>query len=298
MHVSDLFIYPLKSARGIALSSSAVSVFGLVGDRRAMIVDPSGHFITQRELQLLARVEVQPWPTFLRFRMHGSADIDVPPPSPDRRMDVTVWKSIVNAAVADDQTNHALSDLLGREVRLVFFDDAARRNANAEWAGDSTQLAFADGYQILVTTTGSLKALNANLAAHGEGSVSMDRFRPNIVIDCDDEWPEDCWSAIEVGGIRLDLVKPCSRCIMTTQDQLTGSREGPDPMPAMGRIRMSADRRVPGPLFGWNAVPRNQGEIRVGDAVTVIERRAEGWPLKVRDIRASSSAAIFPPTRG
>src|ERR1700751_2375446 len=111
--------------------------------------------------------------------MHGSADIDVQPPSPDRRMDVTVWKSIVNAAVADDETNHALSDLLGREVRLVFFDDAACRNASAQWAGVGTQVALADGYQILVTTTGSLKALNANLAAHGEGSVSMDRFRPN-----------------------------------------------------------------------------------------------------------------------
>jgi uncharacterized protein YcbX len=286
MHVSDLFIYPLKSARGIALQSSTVSVFGLAGDRRAMIVDPSGHFISQRELQVLARVEAQPWPTFLRLEIQGSACIDVPPPSPDRRMDVTVWKSVVNAAVADDDTNHALSDLLGRDVRLVFFDVAARRYANAEWAGEGTQVAFADGYQILVTTTGSLKALNANLAAHGEGSVGMDRFRPNIVIECNEEWPEDRWSAIEVSGIRLDLVKPCSRCIVTTQDQLTGSRDVPDPLPAMGRIRMSADRRVPGPLFGWNAVPRNQGEIRIGDAVTVIERRTEGWPMKVRNARA------------
>ena len=286
MHVSDLFIYPLKSARGIALQSSTVSVFGLAGDRRAMIVDPSGHFISQRELQVLALVEAQPWPTFLRLGIQGSACIDVPPPSPDRRMDVTVWKSVVNAAVADDDTNHALSDLLGRDVRLVFFDVAARRYANAEWAGEGTQVAFADGYQILVTTTGSLKALNANLAAHGEGSVGMDRFRPNIVIECNEEWPEDRWSAIEVSGIRLDLVKPCSRCIVTTQDQLTGSRDVPDPLPAMGRIRMSADRRVPGPLFGWNAVPRNQGEIRIGDAVTVIERRTEGWPMKVRNARA------------
>jgi uncharacterized protein YcbX len=282
MRVSDLFIYPLKSARGIALPSATVNAFGLAGDRRAMIVDPSGHFITQRELQDLARIDVQPWPRFLRLKMEGRPDIDVPPPSAERRMDVAIWKSTVSAAVADEAANRELSGWLGREVRLVFFDGAARRVASVEWAGDGTPVAFADGYQILVTTTGSLKALNANLAAHGEGAVRMDRFRPNVVIDCDEEWPEDRWAAIEVGGIRLDLVKPCSRCIMTTQDQLTGSRDVPDPMPAMGRIRMSGDRRVVGPLFGWNAVPRDDGEIRIGDAVTVIEHRPEGWPLKVR----------------
>ncbi len=282
MQVSDLFIYPLKSARGIAIPSAGIDAFGLLGDRRAMIVDPSGHFITQRELPALAGVVVQPWPKWLRLKMAGKADIDVPPPEPGRRMDVAVWKSIVSAAVADERCNAALSEWLGREVRLVFFDDLSRRTASAEWAGSDTPVTFTDGYQILVTTTGSLKALNADLAAHGEGSVGMERFRPNIVVDCDEAWPEDHWAAIEIGGIRLDLVKPCARCIMTTQDQSTGSRDVPNPMPAMGRIRMSSDRRVPGPLFCWNAVPRGEGTVSIGDAVTVIENRPEGWSFKKR----------------
>jgi hypothetical protein len=111
----------------------------------------------------------------------------------------------------------------------------------------------------------------------------MERFRPNIVIDCDEAWPEDRWAAIEIGGIRLDLVKPCARCIMTTQDQVSGSRDVPNPMPAMGRIRMSADRRVPGPLFGWNAVPRGEGTVSIGDSVTVVEGRPEGWAFKIRN---------------
>ncbi len=282
MRVSDLFIYPLKSARGIAIPSAAIDAFGLAGDRRAMLVDPSGNFITQRELQALARIDIQPAPSYLRLRMEGKADIIVPPPHPDNRMDIIVWKSAVNASVADEETNKALSAWLDREVRMVFFDRLAKRIANPEWAGEDTPVTFADGYQILVTTTGSLKALNANLAAHGEGAVGMERFRPNIVIDIDEEWPEDRWAAIEMGGIRLDLVKPCSRCIMTTQDQQTGSRDVPNPMPAMGRIRMSADRRVPGPLFGWNAVPRGEGAVKIGDTVTVLEERPEGWALKRR----------------
>ncbi len=282
MRVSDLFIYPLKSARGIALPAADIDAYGLPGDRRAMITDGQGHFITQRELPDLARIEVRPEATAFRLLMQGKTDISVTPPQPENRMDVTVWKSAVSAAVADPESNRQLSEWLGREVRLVFFDGQARRTANAEWAGEATPVTFTDGYQILVTTTGSLKALNADLAAHGEGSVGMERFRPNIVIDTDEAWPEDRWAAIEIAGIRFDLVKPCSRCIMTTQDQLTGSREGPNPMPAMGRIRMSADRRVPGPLFGWNVTPRGNGKVTIGDTVNIVEERPEGWALKRR----------------
>ncbi len=281
MRVSDLFIYPLKSGRGIPLPTTAIDAFGLPGDRRAMITAPDGHFITQRELPALAQIETRPEASVFRLLMEGQ-EIAVPPPEAGKRMDVSIWKTIVNAAVADDATNEVLSGWLGREVKLVFFDQDAKRTASAEWAGDGTPVTFADGYQILVTTTGSLKALNADLEAHGEGNVGMDRFRPNIVIDTDEAWPEDRWAAIEIAGIRFDLVKPCARCIMTTQDQITGSREVPNPMPAMGRIRMSADRRVPGPLFGWNVTPRASGHVSCGDQVTVIEERRQGWAFKTR----------------
>ncbi|MBX4928316.1 MOSC domain-containing protein [Rhizobium binae] len=282
MRVSDLFIYPLKSARAIAPPAADIDAYGLPGDRRAMITDPQGHFITQRELPHLARIEIRPEASAFRLLMQGKPDISVPPPRPENRMDVNVWKSTVSAAVADAESNRQLSEWLGREVRLVFFDEQAQRTANAEWAGEGTPVAFTDGYQILVTTTGSLQALNDDLAAHGEGSVGMERFRPNIVIETDEAWPEDRWAAIEIAGIRFDLVKPCSRCIMTTQDQLTGSRDVANPMPAMGRIRMSADRRVPGPLFGWNVTPRGSGRITIGDTVKIVEERPEGWALKVR----------------
>lgn len=282
MRVSDLFIYPLKSARGIALPSTEIDAYGLPGDRRAMVTDADGHFITQRELPALARIDVQPEAGAFRLLMQGKPEIAVPPPHPDRRLDVIVWRSTVSAALADDDSNARLSEWLGREVKLVFFDGQAQRTANAEWAGGDTPVTFSDGYQILVTTTGSLKALNADLSAHAEGGVGMERFRPNVVIDTDEAWAEDRWAAIEIAGIRFDLVKPCARCIMTTQDQLTGSREVANPMPAMGRIRMSGDRRVPGPLFGWNVTPRGTGRVTIGDQVKVIEARPEGWAFKVR----------------
>ncbi len=280
MRVSSLFFYPLKSARGIALPSATVGPEGIAGDRRAMLVDPTGQFITQREMPELARLSVCPTAEGLQLSLDAKGEISARPSG--QRMDVAVWKSIVSAALADEGTNDTLSDWFSRPVRLVFFDADAKRTASREWAGEGTPVTFADGYQILVTTTGSLNALNADMEAHGEDHVGMERFRPNIVIDCDEPWAEDRWAAIEIGGIRLDLVKPCARCIMTTQDQSTGSREVATPMPAMGRIRMSADRRVPGPLFGWNATPRGEGTIAIDDEVRVVEERPEGWAFKRR----------------
>lgn len=282
MHVIELNLYPLKSARGIALPSSSVDSFGLTGDRRAMVVDHAGRAITQREMPLLARIDVDTTGGLLRLRMDDKPAISVRQAPSGARIDVDIWKSIVSAAIADEESNRALSEWVGREVKIALFDDRSRRTAEKDWVADETPVSFSDGFQILVTTTGSLSALNADLAAHGEAPVGMDRFRPNIVVDCNESWSEDRWAAIEIAGIRFDLVKPCARCIMTTQDQRTGSREGANPMPAMGRLRMSADRRVPGPLFGWNAVPRGEGRIAVGDIVKVATERPEGWAFKQR----------------
>jgi len=281
MRVSQLNYYPLKSGRGIALTEAEIAAEGIPGDRRMMVTDPSGHFITQRELQALAQLQVTPQDGGFRLAIDGKGEIGVSHPPAGRRMNVAVWKSIVSAALADDGVNETLSGWLGRDIRLVFFDDHAKRTASAEWAGPDTPVTFADGYQVLVTTTGSLAALNADMEKHGEGAVGMERFRPNIVLDHDEAFEEDNWEGIEISGIRFDFVKPCARCIMTTQDQKTGSREAPSPMAAMGRIRMSADRRVPGPLFGWNAVPRGIGRIKVGDVATVTAER-DAWAIKRR----------------
>lgn len=281
MQITDLFIYPFKSARGIPLPQARIDAMGLSGDRRMMLVDPSGHFITQRELPELARLTALPAAAYLTLRLDDGREMMVAPPQPDNRMDVAIWRSILSAAVAHQSVNEKLSEWFGRSVKLVFIDGQSRREASAEWAGEGSPMGFADGYQILVTTTGSLRALNEDMVRHGEGEVDMGRFRPNIVVDCDEPWAEDTWTGLEIGGISFDFVKPCPRCIMTTQDQKTGSREGASPMPAMGRIRMSADRRVPGPLFGWNAVPRGEGLVRVGDAVTVLGSR-ESWAIKQR----------------
>ena len=280
MQIEGLNIHPLKSGRAIPVESATVRLDGLAGDRRFMVVEPDGRCITQRELQALARVEATAVGESLLLEMEGRqlfASFE-----PEERLGVTIWDTPVDAAVADEAVNEALSQWFGRPVKLVHMDALARRAEGEEWAGEPAPVGFADGFPVLVTTTGSLADLNATLVGLGQEPVGMDRFRTNVLVSCDEPGQEDLWETIEVGGIAFDLVKPCARCIMTTQDQRTGERIGGNPIQGLAAKRMSADRRVPGVLFGWNAVPRGEGEIRLGDTVRVVKTRTGRWPMKLR----------------
>ncbi|OBZ96100.1 sulfurase [Pararhizobium polonicum] len=280
MKVTGLNIHPLKSGRAIAQTSVSVRLDGLAGDRRFMLVDPDGKFITQRELQALAQVEATHVAGGVHLRMGArTATVSF---DPERRLDVRVWDSEVNAAVSDDGASTTLSDWFGRPVKLVHMDAAAGRVVGEEWADEAAPVGFADGFPVLITTTASLADLNVTLVSKGQEPVGMDRFRTNILIDNDNPWEEDFWESVEIGGIVFDLVKPCARCIMTTQDQVTGERIGGNPIQGLAEKRMSADRRVPGVLFGWNAVPRGEGTIGLGDELRVVKAREERWPMKIR----------------
>jgi hypothetical protein len=280
MKVTGLNIHPLKSGRAIAQTSVSVKHDGLAGDRRFMLVDPDGKFITQRELQLLAQVEATHVAGGVHLKM-GTRTATVSF-DPARRLDVRVWDSEVNAAVSEARADATLAGWFGRPVRLVHMDERAARVVGEEWADEAAPVGFADGFPVLITTTASLADLNVTLIAKGQEPVGMDRFRTNILIDNDDPWEEDFWENVEIGGITFDLVKPCARCIMTTQDQVTGERIGGNPIQGLAEKRMSADRRVPGVLFGWNAVPRSEGPISLGDEMRVVKAREERWPMKVR----------------
>jgi len=280
MRIESMHIYPVKSMRGIPVERTILTASGLLGDRRFMVVGPDGQFITQRECAALAQIQALPQAGYLLLRKGDEEAMVAIPSGP--RMKVAVWRSIVDAAVAADSVNETLSRWIGRDAKLVFADAEAQRIANPEWAGEGVPMGFADGYPVLVTTSGSLAALNRYLSQQGQLTVGMERFRPNIVIDCDEAWAEDSWAAIEIGGVRLDLVKPCERCVITTQDQMTGEQGKGDPLPAVRHLHFSTDRRAPGPIFGWNAVPRGQVELQTGDSVAVVEVRAENWPFKAR----------------
>lgn len=280
MRVAALNIFPLKGARAVAVDRGILRVRGLAGDRRWLVVDSEGTFATQRSHPRLATVTATPTEGGLRLSAPGASTIDVVRPAGRHRMTVSVWDARVNAAVADQGVQEWLSTVFGEPLLLVHMDQQAERLKSGPWVEVPLPVSFADAYPVLVVTTGSLSALNVEIERAGGGVVPMTRFRPNVVIDCDEPWREDFWKVLRLGAVELDLVKPCDRCIVTTTDQTTGARMGQEPIASLTRLRMSDDPRVNGVLFGWNAAPKVLGDISVGDTVEVLEARPEGFPIR------------------
>ena len=277
MQVGSLHCYPLKGARAIDTGRIGVEPRGLVGDRRWLLVDRDGRFLTQREMPRLATLAVTPRADGLHFAADGLA-IACPLPSGTERRRIVVWASNVDAASSPRDVDEALSSWAGRPVHLVYQDARASRLADAEWAGPDVPVNFADGYPLLVATRASLDDLNARIVAGDAASVPMTRFRPNIVIDGAEPWAEDGWSSLRIGTVTLDMLKPCTRCTVTTIDQASGARAPEEPLRTLARFRRSKDARVRGVLFGWNAVARREGAIAIGDDVEVVAQR-EPWPV-------------------
>lgn len=265
--IASLHIHPVKGMRAVDVTRARVEPRGLAGDRRWLVVDEVGVFLTQRSHPRLATIDATPDGDGLILSTEGAPPLRVAAPSGETRRSIVVWDAHVSAALADDAAGKWLSPLIGENADLVFMDDRASRQKASVWTPAPVPVSFADAFPILAATTGSLAALNENIAAHGGEPVPMARFRPNIVIDCDEPWAEDKWTRLAIGDVVLDLVKPSDRCIVTTTDQKTGRRMGKEPLAALARIHPSWDPRISGVIFGMNAVPRAMGEIAVGDRV-------------------------------
>ncbi len=268
MRVTSLHIHPVKGMRAVDLTRTTVEMRGLQHDRRWLAVDANGGFLTQRDHPQMATITVTLTSSGIGLFAESFGGCEIEQPRGDKRRQVVIWGTGVNAAAADKSADTYLSQVIGAEAHLVFMDERAQRAQTSGWTSQPVPVSFADGFPILVTTSGSLAAVNRDIKQHGGSAVPMARFRPNIVIDCDEAWAEDRWTQLQIGDVSLDLVKPCERCIVTTTDQRTGERSGKEPLAALTRIHRSQDPRIKGVLFGVNAVPRTLGSIRVGDAVS------------------------------
>lgn len=270
MRVASLHVHPVKGMRAVEIARTEVETRGFAGDRRWMAVDAGGRFLTQRTHPHMATIAAQLTARGLRLSADGFGSFDVDTPTGARRRKVVVWDAEVDAAATGEEASAFVSDLIGEEAHLVFMDEAALRRKSSVWTPAPVAVSFADAFPVLVATTASLAALNRDIEKHGGDAVPMARFRPNIVIDCNEAWAEDRWTQLRIGDVVLDLVKPSDRCLVTTTDQKTGERMGKEPLAALARIRRSTDPRINGVLFGVNAAPRALGEIAVGDPVRAV----------------------------
>jgi MOSC domain-containing protein len=260
MNVHALYLYPVKSLAGIAVDSFALDDFGPVGDRRWMIVDDTNRFVTQRAHPELALVGTRFDGNQVVVTIPGEGEFRLMPDGEVR--EVGVWKDNVSAVPGNTGASEALSRYCGKPVSFVYMADDAFRRVDPDRVPAYRRVSFADGYPFLVTNQASLHELNSRLSE----PVEMRRFRPNIVISGAEPWDEDRWETLTIRIISLSLVKPCSRCIVTTVDPDTGVRS-PDGQPLK---TLTSYRRTPdGVIFGVNGVHNTQGSLSVGDPVSL-----------------------------
>lgn len=259
--VSALYVYPIKACRGVRVTAWPVVERGFEADRRWMIVDESGTFVTQREVPRLALVRTA-------FEGEASVRVDAPGLTPlmlPRSYEVEAVRSVRLWCDRSLGCTHAegsawFSRYLGAPHELVYMPDAQRRQVNPARARASDIVSFADGYPFLLISEASLDALNQRLAA----PVSMERFRPNIVVTGIEPFAEDEFAHVRLGELGFRGVKRCDRCSVTTVDLETGER-GKEPLRTLATFRLW-DSKV---WFGMNLIHDGPGLLRVGDSVHV-----------------------------
>lgn len=277
LRVSGCFIYPLKSARGISLDALDITHDGPRDDRRWMLVHAeganAGRFISQRDrgCEKLATLGANPDGKGGLILSFDDKTFHVPAPASTGSAEVRVWSDACTGRDCGDTAAQWISAQLGITCRLVGVEGERLRRVDQKYAQDSDSVAYADGFPILVTSTASLDALNTAIAP--EHRVDMARFRPNIVIDGLQPFEEDTLLRIKIGEVEIELVKPCSRCKITTIDQSTGEAPNNEPLATLARTRRGSADGLQGVFFGQNAVVRVPGVIRRGDNVTIVSRR-------------------------
>jgi len=262
IRVSGLYIYPVKSCTGLAVEEAVVEATGFALDRRWMVVDADGGFLSQRRIPKLAVVRVSVGEACLSMSAPGLPELEVAfkePPGPLRT--VTVWRD--SCAAVDEGTAAAqwLTRHLGCDARLVRLAGDDARPLLASSGSPGGMVSFADAFPFLLVSEASLDELNRRLAV----PVPMDRFRPNIVVSGCGAHAEDGWRRVLIGDLPFRVAKPCARCVITTTDQKTGER-GPEPLKTLSAYR-KLDGKV---VFGQNLVHEGTGTVQIGDELRAI----------------------------
>jgi uncharacterized protein YcbX len=177
-------------------------------------------------------------------------------------MQVTIWKDSVTAQRVSTQVDQWLSTAIGTPCHLVYIPDDEIRSCDPEFAQADDRTGFADAFPLLLISTASLDDLNQRL----QQPVSMQRFRPNIVVEGCDAFAEDNWRKFTLGNIPMRGVKLCSRCVLTTVDPKTGKRTGAEPLQTL----MGYRKQGKNVYFGQNIIHDALGSIQLGDRVVVL----------------------------
>lgn len=266
IRVAGIYYYPVKSCRGISAQTAQVTATGFANDRRLMLVDRDGKFLSQRTHPLMARIKPKIDDELLILSAPGISSVKIRLQTTGKKQYVKIWQ---DQCVAVDQGEAAadwFSGVLKTPCRLVQIAPRFQRKIEPTYnTNPDSHVGFADAYPFLLISEASLQDLNSRLAK----PLPLDRFRANIVVSGCDAYEEDRWKRIKIGPVAFDIVKPCVRCVITTTDQKT-AKVGKEPLRTLAKYRNLSGKGVE---FGQNMIHNNMGEIRIGDRMKIMEER-------------------------
>jgi len=263
--LTQINVFPVKSLGGISQASARVTQRGLEFDRRWMLVDEQGQFITQREYPKLAMLQTRQQSNHFEVSHKHDSAISTQIPrqiTTGEPLTVTIWKDQCLGLVAPSELNEWFSERLGNACQLVYMPEQSKRLVDQDYREGTEVVSFADGFPCLLIGQASLDDLNGRMVE----PVGMDRFRTNLVFQGGAAFVEDQWRELVMGDVRFRVVKPCPRCTMTTVDPSTGIKQV-EPLKTLATYRRDESGGV---MFGQNLIPLNTGEIHVGMPIEVV----------------------------
>jgi uncharacterized protein YcbX len=269
--LSDIIIYPVKSLAGIYLTHWQVTVTGFLYDRKWMLVDSQGQFLSQRRLPKMALIKTALTANELILSAPDQEDLVLSlTPTAGKIIESTIWHDQCAARSVSQQADEWFSCFLNSDCRLVYLPDDVIRPVDTQYAETTDQVAFSDGFPFLLIAENSLTALNQAMQLN----LSMNRFRPNLVIAGCPSYAEDSWREIRIGEIDFRLPKPCSRCAVPTIDPDT-AQTGKEPLTTLNRLRKWQNKVY----FGQNAIHNQSGTLTIGDNVQILRTGGNQPPL-------------------
>lgn len=263
LYLTGLYIYPIKSLGGISVNEAKLEQRGLQYDRKWLLIDEGGVFITQRKYFLLAMLQVAIDDQTLTIYHKKDATHTISFPVTEnisKKTEVSIWDDTASAYEVNAKVSSWFSAYLNMNVRLVVMLDDERRLVDRNYAHKKEIVSFADAYPCLIIGQSSLDSLNSKLA----DPIFMDRFRPNFVFTGGEPHLEDSFRDFYIGNNLFSAVKPCARCVLTTVDQQTGIK-GHEPLRTLAGYR-TINKKV---MFGQNLLHHATGTVSIGEELIV-----------------------------
>lgn len=263
--VTGLYIYPVKSCRGISLAKLNMTARGPQYDRQWMIVDEYNQFLTLRTVSQLAEIKTHTHGSFLHLYAGTNKILVNMDDECEQIEDVTIWGDTFKAGIENKSINEALSDFLNKTVKLVRYQKESFRDLEQASTSVVKETMFADSRPVLLVNENSLKDLNEKLKAKNLAPSFIERFRANIIIDGLSAYYEDELKEVKIGEVLLQNPKLCARCPVITQDIETGQVVSKETLTTLAKDR----KKSGGVMFGVNLTPANTGVIKLGDEVVI-----------------------------